>query len=72
VITYVSDHLYEKYRPPIFRTTKDTFKQDLEYLIADENGKNRLIREGFKYLKKYHSIDKIIKTVNECYKTKIP
>jgi hypothetical protein len=28
-IAYVSNKLYEKYKPPIYRTTKDTFEKDL-------------------------------------------
>ena len=69
VITYVSDYLYEKYKPPVYRTTKDTFMQDLESLIADNDEKNRLVIEGQKYIKEHHSIEPIIKTVNECYKS---
>ncbi len=69
VITYVSDYLYEKYKPPIYRTTKDTFMQDLESLVADDAEKNRLAIEGQGYVKKHHSIESIIKTVNECYKS---
>ena len=28
-IAYVFNKLYEKYKPPIYRTTKDTFEKDL-------------------------------------------
>jgi len=69
VIAYVSDYLYEKYKPPVYRTTKDTFMRDLENLIANNDEKNRLAGEGHEYVKKHHSIEPIIKTVNECYKT---
>ncbi len=68
VIAYVSDYLYEKYKPPIYRTTKETFMQDLENLVADNDEKYRLAMEGREYIKNHHSIEPIIKTVNECYK----
>jgi hypothetical protein len=69
VIAYASDELYEKYKPPIYRTTKDTFKQDLESLLEDNTERERLANEGPDYIKKYHSLEGVIKTVNECYNT---
>ena len=35
VIAYVSEEMYEKYKPPIYRTTKATFKRDLETFLED-------------------------------------
>ncbi|HEX7178473.1 MAG TPA: hypothetical protein VF220_02030 [Nitrososphaeraceae archaeon] len=67
VIAYVSDELYEKYRPPIYRTTKDTFKKDLESLIEDNEEKRRLTKEGHDYVKKYHSVEDIVKQVSKYY-----
>jgi hypothetical protein len=46
IITYVSEELYEKYKPPIYRTTKDTFKKDLETIINDRFARIRLSHEG--------------------------
>ena len=67
VIAYVSDELFEKYRPPIFRTTKDTFHEDLKYLIESDQQRNRLISEGPAYIRKNHNIDDIIATINRYY-----
>ena len=38
-IALVFNELYEKYKPPIFRTTKDTFEKDLVNLLEDEKAK---------------------------------
>ena len=35
-IAYVIKELYEKYKPPIYRTTKDTFEKDLVNLLEEE------------------------------------
>ena len=67
VIAYVSDELYEKYKPPIYRTTEDTFKTDFENLIQDENEKRKLAKEGHDYVKKYHSAEDIVKEVGKYY-----
>ena len=67
VIAYVSNELFEKYRPPVFRTTRNTFKKDLESLIEDVSERERLSKEGPIYVAKYHSVDKIIKTIKCCY-----
>lgn len=67
VITYVSDELYEKYKPPVYRTTKNTFKEDLVSLIEDDVERNRLAKEGHTYIKKYHSAEGIVKAVQEYY-----
>ncbi|MFZ0220287.1 MAG: hypothetical protein WAM42_01170 [Candidatus Nitrosopolaris sp.] len=67
VITYVYDELYEKYRPPVYRTTKNTFKRDLRSLLEDNTERDRLGKEGQNYIKKYHSVESIVKSVIECY-----
>lgn len=69
VIAYVSDELYEQYKPPVYRTTKGTFKQDLESLLQDRGVRERLTREGLQYVKKYHSVEIIAKALQECYNT---
>ena len=67
VIAYISDDLYEKYKPPIYRTTKDTFKRDLECLLEDDAERDRLSREGQTYVRRVHSIQSTINSVYECY-----
>lgn len=67
VIAYVSDYLYEKYKPPIYRTTKNTFKKDLISLIENDEESDRLAKVGYDYVRKNHSIDNIFKMVKECY-----
>src|SRR5437660_3281362 len=57
VIAYVSEELYEKYKPPIYRTTKETFKTDLEILIEDRFERERLSHEGPKYVQDNHSLE---------------
>ena len=37
VIAYISDELYEKYRPPVYRTAKETIEKDLINLLLDES-----------------------------------
>lgn len=66
-IAYVSDELYEKYRPPIFRTTAETFEQDLAGLLQNENERRRLSREGAAYVRENHDSDRVLKIVEECY-----
>ncbi len=67
VITYVSEELYEKYKPPVYRTTKDTFKKDLETFIQDRSERERLSIEGPKYVRNTHSLESVVKTVMTCY-----
>jgi glycosyltransferase involved in cell wall biosynthesis len=67
VITYVSDKLYEEYKPPIYRTTKESFKYDLEKLLEDTPERQRLGKEGLDYIRKFHSVEAVAKTVQESY-----
>jgi hypothetical protein len=67
VIAYVSDELYDIYKPPIFRTTKDSFRQDLLDLINNESERKRLSEEGPRYVKKYHDLSIISNKVYEYY-----
>jgi hypothetical protein len=67
VIAYVSDEMYEKYKPPICRTTKDTFKRDLENLIEDRSTMELLSQEGPKYVRNYHSLETVVEAVMACY-----
>jgi len=67
VIAYVSDEMYEKYKPPIYRTTKDTFKTDLETLLQDCTTMETLSREGPKYVRNNHSLETVVEAVMEFY-----
>jgi hypothetical protein len=67
VITYVSDELYEKYKPPICRTSKNTFKQDLENLLEDETEQTRLSSRGYTYVRKTHSMESISPVLDKYY-----
>ena len=66
-MAYVSDELYDKYRPPIYRTTKDTFNTDLQSLLNDETERNRLSKEGIEYVRKLHDRGSIVKSLDEYY-----
>src|SRR5215831_8640242 len=68
VITYVSDELYDKYKPPVFRTNAKNFRQDLEALLEDSGLQYRLAREGIEYVKYNHSIKRILEILDKAYK----
>ncbi len=67
VITYVSNDLYEMYRPPIYRTTKETFADDLLSLINNIHEQQRLAGLAREYIKENHDAVKIAHRVEECY-----
>lgn len=67
VVAYVSDEMYEKYKPPIYRTTKDTFKRDLENLLGDRDTMEALSREGPKYVRNNHSLETVVEAVMASY-----
>lgn len=67
VITFVSDELYEKYRPPIYRTTTETLGQDLGALIHDVSKQKRIGSEGAAYIERNHSVDHVCDLLDECY-----
>ena len=67
VIAYVSDKLYEEYRPPIYRTTPESFKRDLESLLEDASERQRLGKEGSEYVRKYHSVESVTRIIQESY-----
>jgi hypothetical protein len=67
VIAYVSDELYAEYKPPIYRTTKESFKYDLEKLLEDTSERQRLGKEGLEYIRKFHSVEAVAKIVQESY-----
>jgi hypothetical protein len=67
VIAYISDELYEKYKPPVYRTTKETLERDLTDLMLDESEQKRLSVEGRAYVRKYHDSLIISKKVLDYY-----
>lgn len=67
VICYVSDQLYQKYTPPICRTTKDTLYEDLLALIADSYEQQILSREGMQYVKEKHDVHVLVRELDGYY-----
>jgi hypothetical protein len=67
VICYVSDELYEKYRPPVYRTTKETLARDLGRLVEDVQEQQRLSRAGSDYVRENHNVSKIVKKLESYY-----
>lgn len=67
VIAYVSDELYKEYKPPIYRTTKESFKKDLENLLEDISERQRLGKEGSDYIRNFHSVESVTKIIQESY-----
>ena len=39
-LAYVFNELYERFKPPIYRTTKDIFEKDLVDLLEEKRQKN--------------------------------
>ena len=68
VIAYISDELFDMYRPPIFRTTRETFRRDIMDLLTDESERKRLSEAGPVYVKKYHDLSIISTKVYEYYR----
>ena len=66
VIAYVSEGLYEKYKPPIYGTTKDSFIKDLQTFIEDRLERKRLSQRTNTY-RTNHSLESVVKTVMICY-----
>jgi hypothetical protein len=67
VIAYISDDLYKKYKPPVFRTSPSTFQSDLLHLIKDEETRKELGSKGFEYVRKYHSVEMIVDNLDGYY-----
>lgn len=67
VIAYVSDELYDKYKPPIYRTTPDTIEDDIVSLLADMDERERLSKEGLKYVRDNHDASNVTKLIQDCY-----
>lgn len=67
VICYLSNQLYQKYTPPVSRTTKDTLYEDLLALITDSYEQQRLSRAGLQYVKEKHDVYKLARELDEYY-----
>ena len=67
VIAYVSEELYEKYKPPVFRTSENSFRSDLEYLLEDTNTRNKLVKLGLDYVKENHSVHNVCNLLDKYY-----
>ena len=68
VIAYISDELFDTYHPPIYRTTRETFRKDILDLLNDETERKRLSKAGPLYVKKYHDLSIISAKVYEYYR----
>ncbi len=67
VIAYISEELYDKYRPPIYRTTTATFEKDLNTLLEDRQGRERLSKEGIAYVKQNHTLESTVEVLITYY-----
>jgi glycosyltransferase involved in cell wall biosynthesis len=67
VVTYVSSDLFQRYDPPVYRTTKDTFKSDLESILVDIEEQRKLSKAGRLYVEKYHSAKNLLKQLDRAY-----
>ena len=67
VITYISEELYDKYKPPVYRTTATSFEKDLKALLDDVSIRERLSKEGTEYIRRNHSSELVSKIVMACY-----
>jgi glycosyltransferase involved in cell wall biosynthesis len=66
VIAHVSDELFDKYKPPIFRTTAENFKRDLVTLLKDVRERKRLGIEGLRYVQN-HSVKRVEEKLQKYY-----
>lgn len=67
-IAYVFNILYEKYKPPVYKTTKDTFEKDLVNVLEEEKRQKKLAVEGKTYVCKTHAIDKVVYMIKKYYR----
>jgi glycosyltransferase involved in cell wall biosynthesis len=67
VVAYVSLELFKQYGPPIHRTTKDTFRSDLESLLTNTEEQRRLSKAGRKYVEDVHSANILVKQLDRAY-----
>jgi glycosyltransferase involved in cell wall biosynthesis len=67
VIAYISDELFEKFRPPVYRTKENTFEKDLETLLESVTEQRRLGDEGRSYVEKNHSVKHVCNLIEKYY-----
>ncbi len=67
VITYISEELYDKYKPPVYRTTASSFEKDLKALLDDGPIRERLSKDGTEYIRRNHSLELVSEIVMACY-----
>ncbi|MGH9913099.1 MAG: glycosyltransferase, partial [Nitrososphaeraceae archaeon] len=56
-----------RYNPPIYRTTKNTLKSDLESLLSDIEEQRKLSKAGRLYVEKYHTVSNLVKQLERAY-----
>lgn len=66
VTAYVAKDLFDKYKPPIHNTSKETFEKDLEALLEDKSEQKRLIEEGYRYAT-YHDATNVATEIELFY-----
>ena len=66
-IAYVFNILYEKYKPPIYKTTKNTVEKDLVNVLEEKRQK-KLAVEGKTYVCNTHAIDKVVYMIKKYYR----
>jgi hypothetical protein len=67
VVTFVSNELYEKYHPPVHRTSRQTLKQDLEALLEDHAKQMQLSVAGADYVSATHNTPNVCNLLDRCY-----
>lgn len=67
VVAFVSDELYERHRPPVHRTTKESLKEDLEALMRDHARQRQLAFAGLTYVEKMHDTRRVCQLLEKCY-----
>ncbi|HET6640326.1 MAG TPA: glycosyltransferase [Nitrososphaeraceae archaeon] len=67
VVAFVNSELFQRYDPPIYNTTKDSFKKDLESILSDIEEQRKLSKAGRLYVEKYHSVSNLLKQLDRAY-----
>jgi len=70
VIAYVSDELYSKYQPPVYRTTERTLKSDLDLLLSSDQERTELSKKGVDYVK-MHDIMNVLPLFYKYYQNAV-
>ena len=68
IIAYISEELYNRYKPPVYRTTASSFEKDLKALLDNGPVREQLSREGIQYIRKNHSLESVAEVVMGCYR----